>query len=76
MAKTMASFQAFPSSPLPRAWSCALIPFPFPFERLPRKLSVSHKKAKTRKRKVGNLWFEFFLVVYPPSSLNYRVLVK
>ena len=76
MAKTMASLQAFPSSPLPRAWSCALIPFPFPFERLPRSLSVSHKKAKTRKRKVGNLWFEFCLVLYPSSSLNYRSLVK
>ena len=29
MAKTMASLQAFPSSLLPRAWSCALVPFPF-----------------------------------------------
>ena len=29
MAKTMASLQAFPSSLLPRAWSRALIPFPF-----------------------------------------------
>ena len=38
MAKTMASLQAFPSSLLPRAWSRALIPFPFPFERLPRRL--------------------------------------
>ena len=27
-----------PSSLLPRAWSRALIPFPFPFERLPRRL--------------------------------------
>ena len=38
MAKTMASLQAFPSSLLPRAWSRVLIPFPFPFERLPRRL--------------------------------------
>ena len=38
MAKTMASLQAFPSSLLPRAWSRALIPFPFPFERLPLRL--------------------------------------
>ena len=34
----MASLQAFPFSLLPRAWSRALIPFPFPFERLPRRL--------------------------------------
>ena len=40
MAKTMASLQALPSSLLPRAWSRALIPFPFPFERLPRRLEV------------------------------------
>ena len=33
----MASLQAFPSSLLPRARSRALIPFPFPFERLPRR---------------------------------------
>ena len=38
MAKTMASLQAFPSSLLPRVRSRALIPFPFPFERLPRRL--------------------------------------
>ena len=38
MAKTMASLQAFPSYLLPRAWSWALIPFPFPFERLPHRL--------------------------------------
>ena len=38
MAKTMASLQAFPSTLLSRAWSRALIPFPFPFERLPRRL--------------------------------------
>ena len=38
MAKTMASLQALPSSLLPRAWSRALIPFLFPFERLPRRL--------------------------------------
>ena len=36
MAKTMASLQAFPSSLLLSARSRALIPFPFPFERLPR----------------------------------------
>ena len=36
--KTMASLQAFPSSLLPHARSRALIPFPFPFERLPRRL--------------------------------------
>ena len=30
--------QAFPSSLLPRAWSRALTPFPFPFERLPLRL--------------------------------------
>ena len=38
MAKTMASLQAFLSSLLPRGWSRALIPFPFPFDRLPRRL--------------------------------------
>ena len=30
-----------PSSLLPRAWSRALIPYPFPFERVPRRLTVS-----------------------------------
>ena len=39
MAKTMAFLQAFHSSLLPRLRSRALIPFPFPFERLPRRLS-------------------------------------
>ena len=38
MAKTIACLQAFPSSLLPRARSRALIPFPFPFERLPHRL--------------------------------------
>ena len=38
MARTMASLQAFPSTVLSRAWSRAVIPFPFPFERLPRRL--------------------------------------
>ena len=33
-----AFLQGFPSSLLPRARSRALIPFPFPFERLPRRL--------------------------------------
>ena len=37
----MASLQAFPSSLLPRAWSRALILFPFLFERLPRRLGAS-----------------------------------
>ena len=32
----------FPSSLFPLAWPCALIPFPFPFERLPRRLMI-HK---------------------------------
>ena len=39
MTKTMASLQLFPSSLLPSARSRALIPFPFPFERLPRRLA-------------------------------------
>ena len=30
--------ERIPSSLLPRAWSRALIPLPFPFERLPRRL--------------------------------------
>ena len=38
----MASLQAFPSSLLPRAWSRALIPFPFLFERLPRRLLINY----------------------------------
>ena len=41
MAKTMASLQAFPSYLLPRAWSWALIPFPFPFESLPHRLIIT-----------------------------------
>ena len=44
----MASLQAFPSSLLPRAWSRALIPFPFPFERLPRRLSYCHLRNKQK----------------------------
>ena len=31
----------FPSSLLPRVWSRALIPFPFPFQRLPRRLDCN-----------------------------------
>ena len=46
MAKTMASLQVFPSSLLSRAWSPALIPFPFPFERLPRSLAGSVYRPK------------------------------
>ena len=43
----VASLQAFPSSLLPHAWSRALIPFPFPFERLPRRLmQLSQLRAK------------------------------
>ena len=43
----VASLQAFPSSLLPRTWSRALIPFPFPFERLPRRLmQLSQLRAK------------------------------
>ena len=38
--------QACPSSLLPRAWSRALIPFPFPFERLPRRLRRNIKSNK------------------------------
>ena len=30
---------SLPSSLLPRAWPRALPPFPFPFERLPRRLA-------------------------------------
>ena len=46
MVETMASLQAFPSFLLPRAWSRALIPFPFPFERLPRRLRRNIKSNK------------------------------
>ena len=31
---------------LPRAWSCALIPFTFPFERLPRRLQSQKSLRK------------------------------
>ena len=47
MAKTMASLQAFPSSLLSLAWSRALIPFPFPFERLLRRLRKHEHENKT-----------------------------
>ena len=46
MVETMASLQAFPSFLLPRAWSRALIPFPFPFERLPCRLRRNIKSNK------------------------------
>ena len=36
--------ERFPSSLLPRARSRALIPFPFPFERLPRGLGIAQQK--------------------------------
>ena len=42
-----------PSSLLPRARSRALIPFPFPFERLPRRLSFSQLTKKI----LGTLFF-------------------
>ena len=42
----MASLQAFPSSLLPRAWSRALIPFPFPFELLPRRLVKIEQRGR------------------------------
>ena len=48
MAKTIASLQAFPSSLLPRAWSRAPIPFPFPFERLPRRLTGTQNVLTVR----------------------------
>ena len=46
----------FPSSLLPHAWSRALIPFPSPFERLPRRLK---RKDKPRTMHVPTLcdWF-------------------
>ena len=50
MAKTMASLQAFPSSLLPRAWSRALIPFPFPFQRLPRRLKALQSDRHNKER--------------------------
>ena len=50
MAKTMASLQAFPSSILPRARSRALIPFPFPFERLPRRLTADKRSSQNMNR--------------------------
>ena len=43
---------------LPRARSRALIPFPFPFIRLPRRLSFSQL---TKKKKLGTLFFCSFL---------------
>ena len=46
MVETMASLKAFPSFLLPRAWSRALIPFPFPFERLPCRLRRNIKSNK------------------------------
>ena len=35
----------------PRAWSLALIPFPFPFERLSRRLSLQARSEKPGKGK-------------------------
>ena len=43
-----------PSSLLPRAWSRALILFPFPFKRLPRRLTINlivHTMFRYRKRR-------------------------
>ena len=45
-----------PSSLLPRAWSRALVPFPFPFERPPRKLtccSGSRQRECMRTAQIG-----------------------
>ena len=46
-----------PSSLLPRGRSRVLIPFPFPFERLPRRLTFS----QLTKIKLGTLFFCSFL---------------
>ena len=45
--------RGFPSSLLPRAWSRALIPFPFPFERLPRRLEF-YETCKKPINRVSN----------------------
>ena len=58
MAKTTASLQAFPSSLLPSAWSCALIPFPFPFERLPRRLAATLRQVLQEEESVQHGQFE------------------
>ena len=41
--------RSFPSSLLPRAWSRDLIPFPFPFERLPRRLFLRESNVEPKK---------------------------
>ena len=59
-----------PSSLLPRARSRALIPFPFPFERLPRRLSFSQLTKKI----LGRLFFfvHFFTVVLHDYNVKLR----
>ena len=65
----MASLQAFPSSLLPRAWSRALIPYPFPFKRLPCRLGICLKdyliafpKSRQQSSKLGAGCFIFVVV--------------
>ena len=73
MAKTMASLQAFPSSLLPRAWSRVLIPFPFPFERLPRRLRRPRSPRGSQSGEKGQLKSSVFSsmdVSLPPVLEN------
>ena len=75
MAKTMASLRAFPSSLLPRAWSRALIPFPFPFERLPRRLGAQQSRrlrevVAMRELTVCLFVFSVFLTLWAPWSIS------
>ena len=69
-----------PSSLLPRAWCRALIPFPFPFERLPRRLHwkscpnyfvlFSKKKIPSKKLNMGFLSVPNFSSLINLPSLN------
>ena len=49
-----------PSFLLSRAWSRAVIPFPFPFERLPRRLSqLGIVELTTRARDIASFKVDF-----------------
>ena len=68
MVKAMASLQAFPSFLLAGAWSRALIPFLFPFERLACGLTENRQEdppIQTLSRMIINY---SLIHLFPPSD--------
>ena len=64
---------AFPSSLLPRAWSRALIPFPFPFERLSRRLALERNYDPENPGKPSVHHVMFHVTERSPSNAMYLI---